>query len=147
MLQQRYTALKLMPIQASLEGAEGQVKQYKQLMSDTERRMAAVESRNEQLQSLWSSNKRVAGAARVIQKHYKAWRLRNLKDQTSRDRHVSISRPETLSFRLSPGFVGAQRRLLPHASGEGQCLQFRVEPALHYWADRLEYLWRPSIPK
>jgi hypothetical protein len=74
-----------------LEDAESQVRQYEQLVGETEKRLVAVESRNEQLQSLWSSNKRVGLAARVIQKHYKAWRLRTLKDQTSRDRHVSYS--------------------------------------------------------
>ena len=75
-------------LQASLEEAEGQVRQYKERSAEAEKHLAVVESRNEQLQSLWFNKKRATWVASVIQRHYKAWRLRKRTEQSQDDGNV-----------------------------------------------------------
>ena len=76
-------------LQEALSLADRQLSKSQRQANHAAKRLRALESRDEQLQSLWASNKRMTWAARVIQRHYKAWRLRNLQFENLSDKQVS----------------------------------------------------------
>lgn len=76
-------------MQEALSQADRQLSKSQRQASHAGKRLRALESRDEQLQSLWASNKRMTWAARVIQRHYKAWRMRNLQFENLSDKRVS----------------------------------------------------------
>ena len=80
---------KVLVLQEALSQADRQLSKSQRQASHAGKRLRALESRDEQLQSLWASNKRMTWAARVIQRAYKSWRMRALQFENLSDKRVS----------------------------------------------------------
>ena len=75
-------------MQAALQDTEASLGRSNQRLAATQQQLATLERSHKALLKLWASNKRHAEAARTIQRHYKAWRLRTLRDQSHKSAHV-----------------------------------------------------------